>query len=147
MRCLLFVSCFVYVYLAPLYVRAQLMDNDLTYTVSILVDEKLIDAAKGIPVTAKNIRIEGQLTKESRQVHPELAADIAINKATISLVRGTERVSFIDWAGNEPLAIVLSQKAKAGDRYVIEFEEVSAQTRQGAIQKLSGNRLYQFSLY
>ncbi|GAB4009744.1 hypothetical protein GCM10028808_19120 [Spirosoma migulaei] len=147
MRSLFFVSCLIWIYLTPLSLRAQGVDKELTYAVSILVDDKPIDIVKGIPITAKNVCISGQLSTKSRQEHPELNPDVEINKATISLVRGAERVSFIDWAGNEPLAIVLSKKAKAGDRYVIQFDEVSAQTSQGAAQKLNGNRVYQFSLY
>lgn len=147
MRSLFLAFCFVSLHLAPLSVWAQGMDKELTYAVSILVDDKPIDIVNGIPLTAKSVRINGQLSTKSRQDYPELNPDVAINKATISLVRGTKRVSFIDWAGTEPLAIVLSQNAKAGDRYVIQFEDVSAQTKQGTTRKLNGNRVYQFSLY
>ncbi|WP_461091876.1 hypothetical protein [Spirosoma gilvum] len=125
---------------------AQSIAQEPDYTVIITADGRPVDLKKGISTTTQTIQLQGSLTKESRQLFPQLKSDVLIEQVIISLVRGTRRVDYLNWTGVESLAR-LSKQAQAGDRYVMQFEEVSTQTRQGTSTKLSNNLIYAVPLY
>jgi hypothetical protein len=124
---------------------AQAPDKTITYDVAILADGKQIDPVRGIQDTTKELSFTGQLTKESRISYPQLKPDVTIGKATINLVRDTQRVGFINWPGTESLSSLFKQ-AKAGDRCLIQFDEVSVRSNQGVAQKVKGFKLIQITI-
>lgn len=106
------------------------------YNVSIIADGKPLSDSRAIPGTTKEIELIAQLTEKSLKDYPQLNSTVTINKAIINLARGTQRVDFIDWPGSRPLATLLKQ-AQAGDRFIIQFDDVSVQTKQGVRQKVA----------
>ena len=112
------------------------------YTVSIIIDGNPVDLSKGIPAVAHTITMQGQLTPESLRENPQLKLAVSINHAVISLVRDTRRVGFVNWPASKSLTS-LSRQSRAGDRYVIQFDDVDAEARDGKREKMTNNVIIQ----
>ena len=113
-----------------------------SYDVTILADGKPLALTQGIPLSTKVIQFTGQLTPESQQEYPHLKNDVLIHKATLNLVRDTRRVGFSSWPSDASIA-TLFEEAKVGDRFLIQFEDIELQTKQGQSQKLATSKLVQ----
>lgn len=124
---------------------AQAPIRAITYDVAILADGKPIDPVRGIQNTTKALSFTGQLTGESRISHPQLKPEVTISKAIINLVRDTRRVGFINWPGTESLKDLFKQ-ARAGDRCIIQFDEVSVRSTRGVPRKLKDFKIIQVSI-
>ncbi|WP_080055935.1 hypothetical protein [Spirosoma aerolatum] len=125
---------------------AQPLFQEPDYTVSIIADGKPVDLKEGIAAITQTIQLQGKLTKESKAQFPQLHSDVLIERVMISLVRGTQRIDYLNWTGDESL-IKLSTQAQAGDRYVMQFEKVNVQTKQGTMNPLTKAVIYSVSLY
>lgn len=115
------------------------------YNVTITVDGKPLDLIQGISTHTKALQLTGQLTQDSQRQYPQLKSTVLINKATLNLIRNTRRVSFINWPGNGSVASLFSQ-AKAGDQFLIQFEDVESQTQQGVSQKIDNSKIVQVTV-
>ena len=131
--------------LVTLTISGSCLAQNLNYDVTILADGKPLELTKGIPVSTKAIRLIGQLTPKSKQAYPQLKQDVLIHKATLNLVRDTRRVGFITWPGDASIA-TLFKEAKVGDRFLVQFEDVELQTKQGQTQKLDNSKLVQITV-
>ncbi|GAB3011643.1 hypothetical protein [Spirosoma pulveris] len=115
------------------------------YDVTMIADGKPLDLGQGIPVHTKVLQLRGRLTQASQQQYPQLNPTVVINKATFNLIRDTRRVSYMNWPGQESIARLFKQ-AKAGDRFLIQFEDVESQTKQGVVQKIDNFKIVQVTV-
>jgi hypothetical protein len=119
--------------------------QNLSYDVIILADGKPINIGNGISVTTKTLHITGQLTSQSKQQYPNLMPTVAINRATLNLIRDTNRISFTDWPYGDSIT-TLFKEAKVGDRFVIKLEDVKASTKSGTMQTIEDTKIVQLTL-
>ncbi|WP_093835437.1 hypothetical protein [Spirosoma endophyticum] len=118
------------------------------YNPVIIIDGKpLADYKSTIPPSTKKLTVKGQLTDRSRQDYPELNSTVIIDKAVISIIRANRIVASINWKDSQSSSIDLSERAQTGDRFVIQFVDVSTQTKDGIINNLPNTeKLYQIPI-
>ncbi|GAB4054649.1 hypothetical protein [Spirosoma litoris] len=133
---------FLLITLATLTVSGSCLAQNPNYDVTILADGKPLELTQGIPVGTKAIHLIGQLTPKSQQEYPQLKHEVLIHKATLNLVRDIRRVGFITWPSDGGIA-TLFKEAKVGDRFLVQFDDVELQTKQGQTQKLDNSKLVQ----
>jgi hypothetical protein len=51
----------------------------------------------------------------------------------------------MNWPGNGSVASLFVQ-AKAGDQFLIQFEDVESQTQQGVVQKIDNSKIVQVTV-
>ncbi|WP_461066978.1 hypothetical protein [Spirosoma horti] len=148
MRPLLILSLMILAWASinPISLLAQNVSKNLSYDVTFIADGKLVNLTQGIPHDAKTFNMKGKLTPESKKRYPQLKSEVAINKAVISLVRNTRRVAFVNWTGNESLSS-LPKLMQAGDRFVVQFDDVDAQSKDGINHKLANFKFMQITVY
>ncbi|GAB3716945.1 hypothetical protein GCM10027592_58700 [Spirosoma flavus] len=115
------------------------------YEVILMADGKPLDLSQGISARTKVLQLLGQLDQKSLQQYPQLKTTVLINKAILNLVRDTRRVAYEEWPGDGSIA-GLFQQAKAGDRFVIQFDDVESLTKQGMVQKIDSAKLIQLTV-
>lgn len=104
-------------------------------TIAVTVDGKPLNERAGAPATTRTLDFKATLDAQSRQQNPDLQPDVVIQSAWVNLARGSQRVATQYWKAGEPLT-KLTQQAKPGDRYVIEFD-LAARRKNGKLIPLS----------
>ncbi|GAB3890211.1 hypothetical protein [Spirosoma agri] len=137
--------CFLFVATVIRATSLPCLAQKPVYDVTVTADGKSLDLNQGISASTKTVELTGQLTPESQQQYPQLKPVVLINKAVFNLIRDTRRVGFINWPQDGSIAR-LFKEARSGDRFVIQFEDVEVQTKQGTTQKVDGLKLIQISV-
>ena len=135
----LFIS-FLLVAVATLTVSGSCLAQQPNYEVAILADGKPLDHSEGISMSTKVIALTGQLTPKSLQQYPQMKPTILIHNSRLFLLRDNRPISAINWPGKASVGD-LFKDAKVGDRFMIKFEEVELQTKQGQTQKTDISKL------
>ena len=117
-------------------------------TLDIFVGGTRANDPRGVPVSsARSVKIQAVPDPSFAAFSPD-DANFRTTGATVSLVRGTKRVSFVNVGPGGGSIGSLAAEAQAGDRLVIQVEGVQRRNFRGDISDVPmGNPLQQVSLY
>jgi hypothetical protein len=117
-------------------------------TLQISVGGTMANDPRGVPVSsARSVKIQAIPDPSFAAYSPD-DAKFRTTGATVSLVRGTKRVTFVTVGAGGGSIAALAAEAQPGDRLVIQIEGVQRQNFRGEISDVPmGNPLQQVSLY
>ncbi|GAB3806283.1 gliding motility protein GldM [Spirosoma humi] len=117
-------------------------------TLEVAVGGTRASDPRGVPVSsARSVRIQAIPDPSFAAYSPD-DAKFRTTGATVSLVRGTKRVTFVTVGPGGGSIASLAAEAQPGDRLVIQVEGVQRQNFRGEVSDVPmGNTLVQVSLY
>ncbi|GAB3785654.1 gliding motility protein GldM [Spirosoma horti] len=117
-------------------------------TIEVFVGGTNTNDPRGVPVSsARSIRIQAVADPSFAAYSPD-DAKFRTTGATVSLVRGTKRVTFVTIGAGGGSIASLAAEAQPGDRLVVQVEGVQRQNFRGEVSDVPmGNLLRQVSLY
>lgn len=117
-------------------------------TLQISVGGTMANDPRGVPVSsARSVKIQAVSDPSFAAFSPD-DANFRTTGATVSLVRGVKRVTFVTVGAGGGSIAALAAEAQPGDRLVIQVEGVQRRNFKGDISDVPmGNPLQQVSLY